>query len=228
MGKKSLQLHQILKKLLFDNDMKPADLARALNMPSPTIHRLVKGKSTRPHASSLEPIANFFKITTEQLLGDEELLALANSTEIKHLTKADITLVPIISWEEINNLSESKTKAKANVAVIGNVHTDYFAIIMNDHSMEMLFPKKTILIFDPYKKPVDRSFVLVKIAGFEAPIFRQLLIDADHQYLKPLNPDLNMYKMRLVSENDLIIASLFESRINYEIDEYNYLLETKS
>jgi SOS-response transcriptional repressor LexA len=208
--------------------MKPADLARALNIPSPTIHRLVKGKSTRPHASSLEPIANFFSITVEQLLGEETLPKLINNEEITLPVKSDITIVPIIAWEDIYNIKEAKTKSKNNVAVIGNSHDDYFALIMNDHSMEMLFPKRTILIFDPHKKPTDRSFVLVKLAGIETPIFRQLLVDVDHQYLKPLNPDLNMYKMRLVNENDCILASLFESRINHEIDDNGSILEVRS
>jgi plasmid maintenance system antidote protein VapI len=40
MAKKHLHLGQILKKLLFDRAMKAADLAREINIPPPTIHRL--------------------------------------------------------------------------------------------------------------------------------------------------------------------------------------------
>lgn len=53
--------------------MKPVDLARALDIPPPTIHRLVTDKSTRPYKSSLKPIADFFSIDMKQLLGEEPL-----------------------------------------------------------------------------------------------------------------------------------------------------------
>ena len=69
MAKKYLNLGKILKKLLLERDLKPADLSRAVHIPPPTIHRLITGKSTRPYASSLKPIADFFSISVEQQLG---------------------------------------------------------------------------------------------------------------------------------------------------------------
>jgi transcriptional regulator with XRE-family HTH domain len=74
MAKKYFQLSTILKRLLFKKDMKPVDLARELNMPQPTIHRLVTGKSTRPYKSSLEPIAKYFDVTVDQLIGEDPRL----------------------------------------------------------------------------------------------------------------------------------------------------------
>jgi transcriptional regulator with XRE-family HTH domain len=73
MSKTYPNLSSILKRLLFQRDMKPVDLARAVDIPPPTIHRLITGKSTRPYQSSLEPIAKYFGITTAQLLGTESL-----------------------------------------------------------------------------------------------------------------------------------------------------------
>ena len=60
------------------------------------------------------------------------------------------------------------------------------------------------------------------------PVFRQLLIDVEHQYLKPLNPDLNAYQMRLLNDKDKITAVLIESRINYEPEIDDNTLEESS
>ncbi len=67
MAKKYLSLGKVLKKLLFERDLKPADLAREVNIPPPTIHRLITGKSTRPYESSLKPIAKFFQFQLNSL-----------------------------------------------------------------------------------------------------------------------------------------------------------------
>ena len=81
--------------------------------------------------------------------------------------------------------------------------------------MEPLFPYSSMLIFDPEKPFKDRSYVLVQLNETNTPVFRQLLIDLDQKYLKPLNPDLNVFKMRLIGEKDKIIATLVEARQLY-------------
>ena len=90
MAKTYPKLGATLKKLLFDKNMKPSDLAREVNLPPPTIHRLVTGKSNRPYQSSLAPIAAFFNITVEELTGEAE--------PTQH-NKADH--IPIITWQQL-------------------------------------------------------------------------------------------------------------------------------
>lgn len=87
---------------------------------------------------------------------------------------------------------------------------------MPDYSMEPLFPKGAILIFDPHLTATDRSFVRVKLGKSDTLTFRQILIDVDHKYLKPQNPDLTTYQMRLLNSDDEIIATLFGSRVNHQ------------
>jgi SOS-response transcriptional repressor LexA len=214
MAKKYPKLSSILKKLLFEKDMRPIDLSRELNIPQPTIHRLVTGKSTRPYKSSLQPIADFFSITTEQLLGEAPLPETKPSGSPEQAANL-VTTLPIIEWNAAENLIAPGQKNLGQLSATGNIRKDCFAVIMNDYSMEPLFPIRTILLFDPNRQATDRSYVLVKLDGINTPIFRQLLVDLDHQYLKPLNPDLTTYQMRLLGKKDRIIASLFESRINH-------------
>lgn len=109
----------------------------------------------------------------------------------------------------------SKTPIK-KIPFIGNISEQGFATIMPDSSMEPIFTRNSILIFDPNKSSKDRSYVLAKLHDSEILVFRQLLIDFDHKYLKPLNPDLNVFSMRLLAKNDKVHAVLIEARRIYE------------
>lgn len=205
--------------------MNASELAREVDLPVPTVHRLVTGKSTRPYPSSLKPIADYFSIDVEQLLGEKPL---PNEQPESHQPPATshIKTIPIIDWSDINNLDKALKKTdNKKVATTSNVSENCFALVMNDYSMDPLFPRKCLLIFEPAKAPFDRSYVLVKLADKEAPIFRQLIKDVDHSYLKPLNPDLSIYQMRLLEDTDKIIASLLESRIHHEQSETDSITE---
>jgi len=218
MAKKSPKLSLILKRLLFQKAMKPVDLARKLNIPQPTIHRIVTGKSTRPYLSSLVPIAKYFSLTVDQLLGESPLpseLSDISAQEKYPLSVGKIKYIPLLLWEKLF-AATSQQETKEKIPFLGNISEKGFATIMPDSSMEPTFPRDGILIFDPDKTPGDRSYVLVKLHDSQLPVFRQLLLDLNHKYLKPLNPDLNAFNMRLLEENDEICATLIEARRTYE------------
>lgn len=215
MGKNYPFLGEILRRLLFEKRIKAADLARELDIPRPTIHRLLTGKSKRPHESSLIPIANFFSISVPQLLGEEPLFKTTNEALNPQPALSKVNLIPLISWASLNDLKNALINAQQQITVTKDISGNCFATLMHDSSMEPLFPKNTILIFDPELTPKDRSFVLVHLHETNLPIFRQILIDADHKYLKPLNPDLHDFKMRTLSKKDVILGCLMESRFSH-------------
>jgi len=225
MANKYPQLSFNLKKLLFERNMKPIDLAREVDIPQPTIHRLVTGKSCRPYMSSLKPIADFFSLSVEQLVGETHFPSQHWQEDTKNLADTPkIKTIPLIDWAQTTTGVETQPAGAQYLVSSANISNDAFALSMSDSSMEPLFPKLTYLIFDPQRMPIDRSYVLVKLDGIETPIFRQLLIDIEHQYLKPLHPDLNIFQMRLLGNNDTIIATLVESRINHQPLGEPYLL----
>lgn len=211
MSKSYPKLSAVLKRLLFQKDMKSVDLARALDIPPPTIHRLVTGKSTRPYPSSLEPIANFFGVTTDQLLGVQPLFP-EESAKASSVV-ASFQAVPLISWQSLSK-NKNEWEVEAQLAA-GNLSNESFALTMPDHSMEPLFEKGCMLIFDPTVKPIDRCYVLVKISNNNSYVFRQLLIDVDQQFIKSLNPDISASSMRRLADDDEVIACLVETRSNF-------------
>lgn len=216
MAQKYLKLGNILKKLLFDNNMKASDLAREVNIPPPTIHRLITGKSTRPYKSSLLPIADYFSVKVEQLLGQEPLQTNDKQEEQDNsLISTKIHYVSLVPWENLSNLASVDENSYEKLPFIGKISNNGFATIIRDSSMEPVFARGSLLIFDPEIAPKDRSYVLVQLHDNNLFVFRQLLVDVDHKYLKPLNPDLNAFKMRLLSQEDKTVAVLIEARQVY-------------
>lgn len=200
MSKNYPNLSKILKKLLFDRNMRSADLARELDMPPPTVHRIVTGRSSRPYKSSLETIAKYFNLTINELIGD-------NNNEVT-VTGISTTTLKYVDWELLQPLKNSDDSI-----VVHNVSPQSFVLQLNDHSMEPLFPLDSILIFDPTVEIKDRSYILVKPNCEDKHIFRQVIFDGNKKFVRAINPDLITTSLRQLNENDLIIAKLIESRM---------------
>ena len=210
-------ISEILKRLLFEHDLKVIDLARLTNVPQPTVQRLVSGTSARPHEKSLIPIANYFDISLAQLRGEGAITKPGQADET--LQELGVRRVPILGWSQINTWI---TEQEATPTDYPNILTDTpvspqgFALKIKDVSMEPLFPVGTTVIFDPNKAPKDRYYVLVKLKGLDEPVFRQLLVDAGDQFIKPLSPDLEAFRMHLLNpEDDIIYGILVEAKQQY-------------
>ena len=214
LAKHYLQLSKILSKLLYDRRLNPSELAREVDLPTPTVHRLVTGKSTRPYRSSLEPIANFFSVSIDQLIG-EEPLPNAPDVQGKTLKQKKIIEVPLLEWKDLPYVYNPDVE-RETIAAMADLSKDCFAVFMHDSSMEPQFSKGSILILDPNKQPNDRGYVLVKLSNTGIFVFRQIIIDAEHRFLKPLNPDLMATHMRLLDEEDEITGVLVEARQVYQ------------
>ncbi len=214
-------LDEILSRLMFEKKMRAMDLARELNIPQPTIHRIATGKSTTPHTSTLEPIANYFNITVEQLTGKAPLQDV--NSWVSALLPANTQIarqIPLLQWDELKDIDFSKPiQSKQHIVVASDFPEAAFAVKMNDSSMYPAFIDTDILLLSPHKKIKDRAYVLVKLGKSQQCIFRQLLIDVDQQYLKPLHPDLTAFNMRLLTDQDQILAGLIEVRKSYGRDD---------
>ncbi|HVY52974.1 MAG TPA: S24 family peptidase, partial [Gammaproteobacteria bacterium] len=91
-----------------------------------------------------------------------------------------------------------------------------FALKLKDASMEPIFPPNTVIIVDPKREPRDRGYVVAILHNNFEPIFRQLLINADEKYLKPLSPDLDWYKMTKINKKDNILGVMVQAKRDWE------------
>jgi SOS-response transcriptional repressor LexA len=204
---KNTKVSQILQKLLADKKIRVAELARRVNLPQPTIHRIVAGTCEHPHLSSLQPIAEFFSITVEQLKGHQPIKKVDGMVKI-----------PLLNWDQVTGWPENKDNIGDCEQIItdASVSEGAYAVEVRDASMDPVFPKNTILIADPEKTPKDRSYVITKLANLDQPIFRQLIIDASDHYLKSLSPDLDQYKMIYLSGSDKILSTIVQAKSNWD------------
>lgn len=219
------KIANVLKILMFTKDMNTLQLARMTNIPQQTLHRIVSGASSNPRMSTLNNIAKFFGITIKQLVGEEVLPErFTIMAEFDDSLTAKPFNIPLLCWEQLNNVkkicqpteNQGINKVEKTITVSPNFNKQCFALIMNDYSMDPYFAKDSILIFDPQKTVTDRGFALVYIKNEQTYIFRQVLFDGQYKYLKPVNPDLNNFKIRVLDESDKIIGTLIETRRMYD------------
>ena len=205
--------------LMFKKDIKTTQLAREIDVPQQTLQRIVAGLSPSPHRKTLVPLAEYFSVSVDQLTGKKPLpedLASANVGQVK--VSSSVQQVPLLDCSNVECFLKDHNPVliKEQLAADSNVSKDAFALTMVDSSMEPYVPKGAILILDPSREPKDRGFVLAKFGGAQALVFRQLLIDGEHLYLKPMNSDLAAFPMRLLREEDKILGVLQELRHRYD------------
>jgi len=204
---KKTRISHILNKLMADKGLHATELARLVNIPQPTIHRVLMGVCEHPHLSTLRPIADYFSVTVDQLKGLEPI------SLIDHISR-----VSLITWQDVLSWpSKSETNISHKVLMTdAKIGKNAYALQVKDTSMEPVFPKGAVLIVDPSRQPKDRSYVIAKLHEYSEPIFRQLLIDANNYYLKPLSPDLSQYKMTRLGINDEILGTVAQAKRDYE------------
>jgi len=206
--KERTKISQILNSLMADKKIRIAELARRVNLPQPTVHRIATGVCEHPHLSSLQPLADFFAINVSQLKGHEPIARLDQLTKVPFLTFEEVLEWPIRKSES------SSIEFILTDAAVGPMG---FALRLKDASMDPVFPKNTLLIADSEKMPKDRSYVIAKLTNHPEAIFRQLLVDAGDRYLKPLSPDFEHYKLTRMSNKDKILGVVIQAKRDCEV-----------
>jgi SOS-response transcriptional repressor LexA len=210
-------ISRILKALMFKKNINASGLARNLDLPQQTLQRIVSGISPNPHKKTLGPIADFFQISVEQLKGKQPLPPELVKNDLQSSSSHSLRQLPILPWKEIDTYLDEETEFESleHIAIEASLPENTFVTRLDDSSMEPYFPKSSILIFSAEDSAKDSDFVLVKLAISNNHIFRQLITDGEHRYLKPLNPDLTSSQIRLLNKEDEILGIMLEFRYKY-------------
>ena len=194
---------QNLRRLMNLNKVTEAEVSRQTHIPQPTIHKILNGKTTDPRASTLRALADFFKISIDELLTGFETKRQASLTHS----------IPIISWSEcidsqafIEILSPSKWK---KWVVTEPLSETCFAVISKP-SMEPLFPIGTALVIDPSLQPEDGDIVLVHYMNTFETTLRIISIDGPSVLLANLYGNTPPQPMTSdISIKGILIRSIF-------------------
>lgn len=198
-------------QLLMDRSgINPTELARRVNIPQPTIQRILANKSNNPHSTTLTPIAKYFGVSILELKSDKLFGVIAPK---------EWNQVPILEWRNIEAwISNSEQMIHDDLDVIPtnlNISNKAFVVKIDDWHSCPQFPKNTLLLFDPGIEAKDSCYILVHLNNHKEIFFRQLVTDVKEKFIKPLNPDLGG-RLTEIKENDRILGTLFEARFYYQ------------
>lgn len=210
----------VLIKLMKHSNINISQLSKNTGLANTTIKRMCTDPQCNPTITSLKKIAEFFGVTTNQLLGNEPLLD--NSSGHYYPQQDNWTSIPIISLQQTlqwpNNIEEIRQPSNTkHVKTDLDVNERVFAIFAEGEALEPKFGEGTILIIDPDRPPANKSYVLLLLPGKELPQFRQVFIDGPDIYIKLVNPALqNKDAPALLDKNNgRIIGVLIQAKSTY-------------
>jgi transcriptional regulator with XRE-family HTH domain len=173
-----LRLNENLSRLMEQNHISLSVLHRNTGIAIPTIKRLQSDPSTNPTVTTLIPIANFFGVTISQLIDNAPLLSQKNDEN-----KINWLKVPMIGWD-------LKNEPTAFIYTDINAGNHPYALTVEEDDW-LTISKDSILIINPDIQPGHRDFAIVHKIGHGSPTLKQVIIDQDKTYLKPMNPQFS-------------------------------------
>lgn len=200
-------LSENLNLLMAKARMNSNELARKTGLPATTIKRIRNSDQANPTITTLWPIAKYFAITVDALLGEEPNYSMQ---PFMH----GLNTIPLLTWREcidIHALSYEKIPKK--IATEKQVSEKSFALAVEEKDL-VVFPEKSLLIVDPNKQPESGDYVIVAKSELGMASIKKYIIETDQVYLKsmitglgiaPYTPEFKIvgvivqYKMELTS-----------------------------
>ena len=146
-------LKERLIHLMKENDnISTLKLSKKTNIPQPTLHHIISGKTLNPRKSVQESLAYFFGITINQLTGKEELKTLITKQEIENNNIAKY--IPLVLFEG---------EPDERTLLVDNEQNYNLAVILNTDDYAPLFIQNSILIGTIGKEALnDRNYIFIK------------------------------------------------------------------
>lgn len=171
-------------------DVKAAHLARSLNIARASVSAWMTGKSKNISGKNAFAVAKYFNVNPQWLQ-----LGTGNKNNIKNnanyvensLQKNRVPLFNLTEKKENNNIVNDYTMNKYQEFVETTIETTNktYALRVIGDSMTPLFPEGAIIIIEPENDAKTGDYIIAELDS--ALIFKQLQIDGNDFYLKPLN-----------------------------------------
>jgi phage repressor protein C with HTH and peptisase S24 domain/DNA-binding Xre family transcriptional regulator len=224
MGNPASLIKKNLEWLIAQGKTNPYELQRTTGVPQPTIHRILTGESNDPRTKTLEPLADFFKVTVADLR-DRDLQVeyghgLAPSTYkqvvvaedgdrgVVHIKKVKLRLSAGIMGFQIEPEQYDGTTLTVPGEWIyrrGYDPAKLIAIRVKGESMEpTLYEDDLVIINTADTKLVDGQVYAVNYEG-EA-VIKRLSRDVGRWWLTSDNSDQRKYHRKSCEGNECIIV----------------------
>lgn len=205
----NIKVSEILSALM--GDMSEAALANAINVPKATIHRVLSGSTPDPRAGTLLPIAQYFNISIEQLMGVAEL---PSDFPLQAKKSFDSIQVPFIPMEELTPWSKNAYNSIKFYEVTSFSHKSIdqscFITQINTDEMAPMFPNKTYLIAKKTMSAHTDDVVIATSLTENAILIRKYVELKGEKYLIPAN---SSYDIINFDQKIKLIGVVIEGRI---------------
>lgn len=208
-----MKLNTILKMLLKEHHLSESELARRTGIGQPVIHRMASGETDNPKVATLIPIARYFALTINQLMGVDPLPKDRIPGTYNPIVQT-WAKVPLFTWEQLTEWPNITRRGTHDIRIStdADVSEQAFAIYVKDSTMLPRFPEGTLLIIDPALEAQDKDFVIAIPKAQKNASFKQLLIDGDDIYLKPINPDFNTLQ---IDSETKVVGVMIQARMDF-------------
>jgi len=180
----SENLNRLMSKARINSD----ELARKIGIPATTIKRIRNNEQANPTISTLIPIATFFAVSIDQLIGVNSSIGSENVTS----TALKVSKIPIFSWQEFIHCAPLKPNTESKFILTERlVNEKAFALIIEENDLDF-FPRNSILIVNPKEIPQHGDYVIIINKDHTIASIRKYIIEIDQIYLKPLMPGMSI------------------------------------
>lgn len=177
-----------IKLLMSQKNIKAwSELAKICGLTVPAMQRLINQTTESPGINSLKAIADYFKISVDQLISQTAIVE--NINEQSDSLENQVPMFDDLSihkWLRIQNSIKAKgSDNKVRVDDI-NVSEQTFAYKVLENNLSPIIPENSILVVDTERKIKNKDYVLLKYPNFDKIIIRQILTDGMDQYTIPI------------------------------------------
>jgi SOS-response transcriptional repressor LexA len=194
-------------ELMKKNNIGISQLARDVNIPQPTLYRLLKGKTSDIRLSTLIEIADFFSVSVADLAKSNS----ENSIEVKNITASKV--IPILSWKEVGKCWLNNNNKNDYFYPSVKCSENAFAL-KSKTAFEKTFSKDTIFVIDPHVDAVDGDFVIVSYKNATEATIRKLIHDGPIAELIKIDGSTS----ELITEEIKIIGPVLQSIVMHRYE----------
>ncbi len=196
-----------LEILLERDQVSSSQLAEKCNVEKPVISRILTGKTINPQVETLRPIAEFFGVTIDQLIGESSLQA--DKTYGIAISMRRL-LVPLIEWKHVPYWLQIKDnyKGSGTVDVKTNISPESYALVIDTHHYEPRFGIGSTIIVDPKLAPENRNYIMTHdVASPASVIISQVIVENKKCFLKSMTKKSEIKKVSQIDSFGVITES---------------------
>lgn len=174
-----------IRRLMQEKGINEADLARNAELPAATLHKILSGKTEDPRASTLTALANYFRISVDELL-----TGIVATKPISEDMNTSVQSYPVLTWHEcinVPNILNTLTVSNWEKWIAGKAISKKAYALTSKPSMEPYFLNGTMLIIDLTITAKDGDIVVVHYPSTNEATIRKLISDGPTIRLQSLN-----------------------------------------